>query len=92
MTEDIDPLGSPGQLEHMLSICEAYSQWLRSGNSADADLPVPKAGGPWDNPASQMLLYALCLKSLGHLDAIYPAQFGGSRRLFKTKLLALGNK
>jgi hypothetical protein len=39
-----------------------------------------------------MLLFALCLKSIGHLDAIHPAQFGGNRRLFKTRVLALANK
>lgn len=92
MAEDIDPLSSPGQLDQMLSICESYNRWLLSNVSSEGEPGIPQVSGPWDNPTSQMLLFALCLKSIGHLDAIHPAQFGGNRRLFKTRVLALANK
>jgi hypothetical protein len=78
MAEDIDPLSSPGQLEQMLGICESYNRWLLSNISSDGEPAIPQVSGPWDNPTSQMLLFALCLKSIGHLDAIHPAQFGAS--------------
>ena len=90
LSEDIDPLSSPGQLEQMLSICESYNRWLINNMSSDPALS--QMNGPWDNPTSQMLLFALCLKSIGHLDALHPAQFGGNKRLFKTRVLALANK
>ena len=90
IAEDIDPLSSPGQLEQMLSICETYNRWLIG--SLPSDNTTSDMSGPWDNPTSQMLLFALCLKSIGHLDAVHPAQFGCNRRLFKTRVLALANK
>jgi hypothetical protein len=92
MAEDIDSLSSPGQLEQMLSICESYNRWLLSNLPSEIEPSIPQVSGPWDNPTSQMLLFALCLKSIGHLDAIHPAQFCGNRRLFKTRVLALANK
>ena len=92
MTEDIDPLSSPGQLEQMLSICESYNRWLYSNVASDVEPTISQVRGPWDNGTSQMLLFALCLKSIGHLDSIHPSHFGGNRRLFKTRVLALANK
>jgi hypothetical protein len=90
--EDIDPLSSPGQLEQMLTICESYNRWLYSNVASNVEPTLSQARGPWDNGTSQMLLFALCLKSIGHLDSIHPSHFGGNRRLFKTRVLALANK
>ena len=90
LAEDIDPLSSPGQLEQMLSICESYNRWLLPSNSDETT--AAQVSGPWDNTTSQMLLFALCLKSIGHLDALHPSQSGGNKRLFKTRVLALANK
>ena len=88
--EDIDPLSSPDQLEHVISICESYNRWLIASMPVEAELG--KINGPWDTPTSQMLLFASCLKSIGHLDALRPAQVEVDRRLLKTKVLALANK
>lgn len=92
IAEDIDPLSSPGQLEQMLSICESYNRWLTSNVAAEVEPTLSQVKGPWDNATSQMLLFSLCLKSLGHLDSINPSHFGENRRLFKTRVLALANK
>lgn len=92
LSEDIDPLSSPGQLDQMLSICESYNRWLIANSAADPAVGLNELRGPWDNQTSQMLLFALTLKSIGHLDALQSASIGGNRRLFKTRVLALANK
>ena len=92
LTEDIDPLNSPGQLEQMLSICDSYNRWLISNVSTTGEPRPSQMSGPWDNSISQMLLFALCLKSIGHMEALYPNSTGGNKRLFKTRVLALANK
>lgn len=92
LDEEIDPLSSPGQLERMLSICESYNRWLAYSLASDVEPTIAQTTGPRDNSTSQMLLFALCLKAIGHLDAIHPSHFGGNRWLFKTRVLALANK
>ncbi|KAK3704333.1 hypothetical protein LTR37_013886 [Vermiconidia calcicola] len=90
LSDELDPLSTPGQLERMLSICESHNRWL-IGN-ASVEPGDSQMSGPWDDPTSQMLLFALCLKSIGHLDAVRTENIGENKRLFKTRILALANK
>jgi hypothetical protein len=87
---DVDPVGLPAQLEQILGLCDAYHRWLLGpGNAGKAPVQV---AGPWNNQTSQMLLFAVCLKSIGHLESLKPGQVSYNRRLLKTKVLSLVNR
>lgn len=73
----------------MLDVCERYDQWLipdESERPASFDMT-----GSMDSTTSEMLLFALCLKSIGHMEALNPGQTTYNRRLFKTKVLSICN-
>ncbi|KAK5174152.1 uncharacterized protein LTR77_001232 [Saxophila tyrrhenica] len=88
--DDINPLDTPGQLEHLLSICQRYNHWLGAQWPSQPELDLP--GDPSNDTTSQMLLFALCLKSIGYLDALEPGQTRADTDLLKTKVLALINR
>jgi len=88
--ENIDPLKQPGQLDELIKLCENFQRWLLSGIE-NRESPVV-VSGPWDNASSQMLLLALSLKSMGHLEALNPGQRSYNRRTFKIRVLVLANK
>jgi hypothetical protein len=88
-TQDADLVAPAPQLEEMLSICEAYNGWLTSSGPMENAIQEP-ASSP-DTTTSQMILYALCLKSIGHLESIDPRSITADKYLFKTRVLALVN-
>lgn len=88
--EDIDALHSPGRIDQMLQLCERYNTWLAAG-SADEDSSTQTAPKP-DSSAAQLILSALCLQSIGHLEAIHPDDISIDKGLLKTSVLASLNK
>lgn len=90
IAEDMEALTSPGRLEQMLDICNEYNSWLSS--SAAESTTTGQTKKSYDNRTSQMLLCALCLKSVGHLEVVGAQECNLEKSVLKTRVLALLNK
>lgn len=87
--DDIEALQSPGQIDVMLQACEHYNTWLTC-RSKPAE--STRDAVPCNNSAAQLLLSALCLQSIGHLETVRPRRVSLDKGLLKTGILASLNK
>ena len=77
-------------LGRMLQICERYHTWLIPDRATATGFEA--LGAAKEDSTARMLLFALTLQSIGHLNAIGLSPTDDEEQRFKSQLLTLANR